>query len=126
MGKPDKLHNFSYIPDMGRGMYFLGQNPDSDNQVWHMPTAKPLKGREFIEMAAAVYGVKPKYMAVNKLMLRVFGLFKKVVAGTVEMYYQYDHDYNFDSSKFEKAFNFKPISYEEGITTMSETLYPVK
>ena len=123
MGKPDKLHNFSYIPDMGKGMYLLGQNPDSDNQVWHMPTAKPLKGREFIEMAAAVYRVKPKYMAVNKLMLRFFGLFKKVVAGTVEMYYQYDHDYNFDSSKFEKAFKVEPTSYEDGIKVMSETLY---
>ena len=52
----------------------------------------------------------------------MYGLFVKVVMGTVaEMYYQYDHDYNFNSSKFEKAFNFKPTSYADGIKLMSET-----
>lgn len=41
----------------------------------------------------------------------------------VEMYYQYDHDYNFNSGKFEKAFNYKPATYEDGIKAMSQTLY---
>lgn len=123
IGNPAKLHSFSYIPDMGKGMYLLGQHPESDNQVWHMPTAAPLTGKQFIELAARIYGVEPKYFAINKLMLWMVGVFQKVVMGTVEMYYQYDHDYIFDSSKFEKAFNFKPTSYEEGIRTLSETLY---
>ena len=56
-------------------------------------------------------------------MMLLFGLFNKPVAELVEMYYQYDHDYIFDSTKFEKTFNFKPTSYEEGIKVMSETLY---
>lgn len=123
IGKPDKLHNFSYIPDMGKGMFLLGQHPESDNQIWHMPTAKPLTGKQFVEMAARIYGVKPKFMAINKFMLWLVGLFQKVVMGTVEMYYQYNHDYNFNSDKFEKAFNMKPTSYEEGIRNLSETLF---
>jgi len=123
LGKLEKLHNFSYIPDMGKGVYLLGQNPDSDNQIWHMPTAKPLTGKQFIDMTAKIYGVEPKVFAINKFMLWSYGLFNKVVAGTVEMYYQYNHDYNFDSSKFEKALNFKPARYEDGIKLMSETVY---
>jgi nucleoside-diphosphate-sugar epimerase len=123
IGDPKKLHNFSYIPDMGKGVYLLGQNPDSDNQIWHMPTAAPLTCKQFIEMAAGIYGVQPKYMAVNKLMLWTYGLFNKVVMGTVEMYYQYNHDYNFNSDKFEKAFDYKPASYHDGIKLMSETFY---
>ena len=123
IGDPDKLHNFSFIPDMGKGVYLLGQNPDSDNQIWHMPTAPALPGKQLIEIAAKVFGVEPKFMAVNKLMLWSYGLFVKVVMGTVEMYYQYNHDYIFDSSKFEKAFNYKPVGYEEGIKLMSETVY---
>jgi nucleoside-diphosphate-sugar epimerase len=126
VGNPNTLHNFSYIPDMGKGMYLLGQNPDSDNQIWHMPTAHAVPGKQLIELAASIYGVKPKYFAVNKFMLWVFGLFNKTVMGVVEMFYQYDHDYIFDSSKFEKAFNFKPTSYEDGIKEMSETLYKAK
>ncbi len=123
IGNPKVKHNFSYIPDMGKAMYLLGQDPYSDNQIWHLPTAPPLTGKQFIELAAGVYHVKPQYMAINKLLLFIAGLFNKVVMGTVEMYYQYSHDYIFDSSKFEKAFNFKPTSYRDGIKQLSETLY---
>ena len=123
IGDPNKVHNFSFIPDMGKGMYLLGQNPGSDNQIWHMPTGKPITGKQFIETTAKTYDVKPDFMAVNKLMLWSYGLFVKVVMGTVEMYYQYNHDYNFNSDKFEKAFKFTPTSYEEGTKLMSQTLY---
>jgi len=126
LGNMEKLHNFSYIPDMGKGVYLLGQNPESDNQIWHMPTAKPLTGKQFIDIAAKAYKVEPKVFAINKFMLWSYGLFNKNVASTVEMYYQYNHDYMFDSSKFEKAFDVKPAKYEDGIKLMSETVYKKK
>ncbi len=123
LGNPKKLHSLSYIPDMGKAMYLLGQHPESDNQIWHMPTAPALTGKQLIEITARIYKVKPSYFAINKFFLWAYGLFNKVVMGTVEMYYQYNHDYIFDSSKFEKAFNFKPTSYEDGIREMAETVY---
>ena len=123
IGDPNCRHNFIYVPDAGKAMFLLGQNPDSDNHIWHLPTPPAITGKEFLDIAARVYQVEPKYSRINKVMLWLVGLFKKVVMGTVEMYYQYDHDYIFDSSKFEKAFNVKPTSYEDGITEMSKTLY---
>lgn len=126
IGNPEKKHNFIYIPDAGKAMFLLGQNPDSDNQVWHLPTAPAITGKQFIDIAARVYQVKPKFMRISKFMLWLIGLFQKVVMGTVEMYYQYNHDYIFDSSKFEKAFNFKPTSYEDGLKELSQTLYKAK
>jgi nucleoside-diphosphate-sugar epimerase len=126
IGNPNKKHNFIYIPDAGKAMFLLGQNPDSDNQVWHLPTPPAITGKQFMEIVARAYGVKPKFMVLRKFMLWLIGLFQKVVMGSVEMYYQYDHDYIFDSSKFEKAFNFKPTSYEDAIKELSETLYRPK
>jgi nucleoside-diphosphate-sugar epimerase len=123
IGKAKNLHSFTYIPDAGKAMFLLGQHPESDNQVWHMPTAPAITGQQFIELAAGIYNVKPKYFAVNKLLLWLYGLINKTVMSTVEMYYQYDHDYIFDSSKFEKAFNFKPTSYADGLKHMSQTFY---
>jgi nucleoside-diphosphate-sugar epimerase len=123
MGKPDTLHSFTFIPDTGKAMYLLGQDPAADNQIWHLPTATSMTGKEFINLAAQIYDTAPKYMAVNKTMLWMLGLFKKVVAGTVEMYYQYNHDYIFDSSKIEKAYGISPSTYADGIKLMSETLY---
>ncbi|AYL97057.1 NAD-dependent epimerase/dehydratase family protein [Mucilaginibacter celer] len=123
IGDANCKHNFIYVPDAGKAMFLLGQNPDSNNQIWHLPTPPAITGKEFLNIAARVYNVEPKYSSINKVMLWLAGLFKKVIMGTVEMYYQYDHDYIFDSSKFEKIFNFKPTSYEDGITEMSKTLY---
>ncbi|MGY4539329.1 nucleoside-diphosphate-sugar epimerase [Mucilaginibacter sp. UYNi724] len=123
MGDPNNLHSFIYIPDAGRAMYLLGQHPESDNQIWPLPTSQVMKGQQFLELAARVYGVKPKFMRVRKFMLWILGLFDKLIAGTVEMYYQSDHDYIFDSGKFEKAFNFKPTSYEDGISEVARTIY---
>lgn len=123
LGDPNTLHSFFYIPDAGKALYLLGKHPESDNQIWHMPTAPAMSGKDFIELAAKTYEVKPSYMAINKLMIIMFGLFKKVVAESAELYYQYGHDYIFDSTKFEKAFNFTPTSYADGIRQQSVTRY---
>jgi nucleoside-diphosphate-sugar epimerase len=123
LGKAKTKHSFTYVPDAGKAMYLLGQNPSSDNQIWHLPTAPSLTGIEFIDLAARAFKTSLRYMSVNKLMLQMIGLFNKVIGGTVEMYYQYDHDYIFNSDKFEKAFNFKPTSYEDGVTHLAQTLF---
>ncbi|WCT13935.1 NAD-dependent epimerase/dehydratase family protein [Mucilaginibacter jinjuensis] len=123
IGKPKMLHSFSYIPDCGNAMYLLGQKPESDNQIWHVPTATPLTGVQFMELAADVFTTKPRYSTINKLMLQLVGLFNPLVKGSVEMYYQYDHDYIFNSDKFEKYFNVKPTTYRDGIVELSQTLF---
>lgn len=126
IGDPRVLHNFTFIPDTGKAIYLLGKNPESGNQIWHLPTAAPLTGNEFIQLAAEIYSVKPRVFNINKFLLRIAGLFEKTAGGTVELYYQYDHNYNLDSSKFERAFDFKPTTYRDGIRLMSETLYAKK
>lgn len=123
LGKPNAKHSFTYVADAGRAMYLLGQSPETDNQIWHMPTAAPLTGVEFMHIAANVFKTQTKYIRVNKLMLQILGLFDKVTGGAVEMYYQYDHDYIFDSTKFEKAFGVQPTSYADGFQQLSQTLF---
>ncbi len=123
IGKSKTLHSFSYIPDCGNAMYLLGQKPESDSQIWHVPTAAPLTGVQFMELAADVFNTKPKYTTINKLMMQLFGLFNPLVKDSVEMYYQYDHNYVFNSDKFEKFFNVKPTTYRDGIVELSQTLF---
>jgi hypothetical protein len=52
----------------------------------------------------------------------MLGLFNKVVKESVEMLYQNDSDCLFDSTKFEKEFSYKPISYEEGIIKTAKSM----
>ena len=59
--------------------------------------------------------VKPKYYILSKFVMGLMGIFIPVVKEIREMSYQYDRDYIFDSSKFNKRFNFKPTTYAVGI-----------
>jgi nucleoside-diphosphate-sugar epimerase len=118
----NKVHSFTYTPDAGKATAILGNTPEAFNQLWHLPTqANPLTGKEFITLAAESLGVKPNYMVLGKMMIQFAGLFNPIARESIEMLYQYDSHYQFDSSKFEKAFNFIPTSYSEGIKhTVSE------
>jgi nucleoside-diphosphate-sugar epimerase len=122
IGKPETKHSFTYVPDAGKGMYILGQQPESDNQIWHMPTAPALTGKEFIDLAARIFDVEPKFSTINKFMMQLAGLFSKDIKSSIEMYYQYEHDYVFNSSKFENAFALKPTAYASGIKEFAQTL----
>lgn len=44
------------------------------------------------------------------------------IAETYEMLYQYDRDYFFDSTKFNKAFGFKPTTNERAVELTLEEL----
>lgn len=124
MGNPDKLHNYTYVPDAAFGLYLLGKNPSADGQVWHLPTSKPVTGKTLLKLASDVYGVKPNYFRLPKFFFRVMGLFQRFMKELVEMYYQVEEDYQFDSSKFEQAFHVKPTEYKDGFKHVSETIFP--
>ncbi|WP_118972737.1 NAD-dependent epimerase/dehydratase family protein [Taibaiella koreensis] len=111
-----KVHSFTFTPDAARATAQLGNTPDAFGEVWHLPTsAEKLTGKDFIEKIAAAMKVQPRYYILSKWMMSLAGLFMPLVRELREMAYQYDRDYFFDSSKFEKRFSFKSVSYTEGI-----------
>ncbi len=112
----NKRHSMTYTPDAGKATAILGNTSSAYNQIWHLPTDKnALTGKEFIELTAKAFGVEPRYTVLKKWMIQVVGTFIPVVKESIEMLYQNEHDYLFDSTKFEKAFNFTPTSYQDGI-----------
>jgi hypothetical protein len=66
--------------------------------------------------------VIPKTMILPKWMIWMAGLTNGIIKESMEMLYQYDSDYLFDSSKFDKAFSFRTTTYEEGIKAAVEAL----
>jgi nucleoside-diphosphate-sugar epimerase len=117
-------HSFTYTPDAGRATALLGNTADAYNQVWHLPTASnPLTGKEWIEAIAREMGVEPKFQVIPKFLVRILGLFVPIMRETIEMMYQYNRDYIFDSSKFEKSFDFKLTPYLEGIKNIIKKDY---
>lgn len=113
---PHARHSFTYTLDAARALYLLGSDENSWNQAWHLPTATaPLTGSAYIAAAAAALDKPAHSMILPKWMIRLGGLFDRTTAELYEMLYQYEYDYLFDSSKFERAYNFQPVSYAAGI-----------
>jgi nucleoside-diphosphate-sugar epimerase len=109
-------HAFTYTPDAGKATAMLGNTESAYNQVWHLPTDRyVLTGKDFIEKVAKEFGLTPRYTVLSRWMVQMAGLFNGIIRESIEMLYQNDSDYLFDSSKFERAFNFKPMPYAQGI-----------
>ncbi len=112
----NKKHSFTYTPDAAKATALLGNTADAYNQVWHLPTDKnALTGKEIIALFAKEMNVESKVSILPMWLLKILGLFIPIMKEMPEMMYQYDRDYFFDSSKFDKRFNFKTTSYKEGV-----------
>lgn len=116
MGNADVPHSFTYVPDAAKAVHLLAQREDAFGQTWHLPTAHPpLTGRQFIEEAARAMNGPAGFSTLSTTMLRLVGLFNRTVGELAEMNYQFTQPYFFNSDKFNRAFNFEPTPYAEGI-----------
>lgn len=116
IGNAKAIHTFTYTPDAGRAVAMLGNTASAYNQTWHALTSKEkMTGEEYVKIACRMMDAKYSLMSMPKFGVRVVGLFVPVMREFVEMMYQFENDYIFDSTKFEKAFNMKATPYEEGI-----------
>lgn len=112
----NKKHSFAFTPDAAKATALLGNTVDAYNQVWHLPTDRnTLTGKEMIALFAKEMNVEKKVFILPMWLLKILGLFIPIMKEMPEMMYQYDRDYFFDSSKFDKQFNFKTTTYQEGV-----------
>lgn len=119
----DKKHSVTYTPDAAKATAILGNTSSAYNQIWHLPTNRNvLTGKEFIETAAKEFGVKPDYKVLKKWMIQAAGYFVPIIKENIEMLYQNEHDFLFDSTKFERAFNFIPTDYKDGIAATVKSM----
>jgi nucleoside-diphosphate-sugar epimerase len=116
LGNDSKSHSFTYTLDSARGLNMLWKSDDNFQQTWHLPTFNPaIDGKTFIELIANELEIEPKYSVLKKWMVAMGGIFSTMIFESLEMLYQSENEYYFDSSKFNEKFNFNPTSYQQGI-----------
>jgi nucleoside-diphosphate-sugar epimerase len=109
-------HTFTYTPDAGKATALLGNTSSAYNQTWHLPAdSNALTGQQIVEIAAKELNTKAQITVLPRLMIKMAGLFNPIIKESVEMLYQYDSEYIFDSTKFDQAFDFKKVLYADGI-----------
>ncbi|WP_339757805.1 NAD-dependent epimerase/dehydratase family protein [Algoriphagus aquimarinus] len=112
----DKKHSFIYIPDAGKATAFLGLQSDSWNQTWNLPTDSSYPtGKEIVEMVNHQLGTQLNIQVMPAWLVSTLGIFMPVMKEIIELRYQSDSDYCFDSSKIEKAYGLQPTLMKEGL-----------
>lgn len=116
VGNPDKIHSFTFSEDIGRGMAILGNTSGAYNRVWHLPTHEgKITPRHIIELFMKEMKTEKKINSMGPAALSFLGLFIPVLKEIKDVYYQFDRDYYFNSSKFNREFNYTPATPEEAV-----------
>ena len=110
------LHSFTYTPDAGRSLAVLGNTASAYGQVWHALTSKEaITGEQYVRIACELSRKPYALQVVPRWMLSLMGIFVPLVRENMEMLYQFEYDYRFDSSKSERAMGLAATGYREGI-----------
>lgn len=113
----DKLKTYIYTPDAGRATALLGNTPNAFNQTWHLPcTNEQVNFKEFVAIIEKQCGKALPYTNLSKWMIELAGMFNPLIHEAIELLYQNEQDYNFNSDQFKKAFpHFAITAYADGI-----------
>jgi nucleoside-diphosphate-sugar epimerase len=114
-GKLDVPHALAFVEDVARGLRVLGTHEQALGQVWLLPTAPALTGRQYIALAGAAAGVPPRALAVSSLLLRVLGLTNAVLRESVELLYEFNEPLLIDGAKYTRTFDGIPTAHQEGM-----------
>jgi nucleoside-diphosphate-sugar epimerase len=116
LGSLDQPHTLNYLEDMARALVTLGERNEADGQVWHLPAAEPLTGRQFLTLVYEAAGYPPKPAVAPRAMIRLVGLFNPLVRELNETLYQFERPFVSDASKFQSAFGpFEPTPHPEAV-----------
>lgn len=117
----NKKHNIIHPSDIAKSLALLGNTASAYNQVWHLPTTKQaLTGKQWVEIFANELNCKPRYLILSEPLINALGLFIPMLKEISEIKYQYNQDYYFDSSKFERSFNYQPLTVNEAVKLVIE------
>ncbi len=111
----DQPHTLHYLPDVGRALVTLGERDDALGQIWHLPAAEPLTGRQFLSLVFEALGRPPRLGVIRRPLIRLAGLFSPLLQEVVEVLYQFEHPFVLDSSKFARAFGAPVTPHREAV-----------
>lgn len=115
MGKPDSLHSYCYMPDIGRALVTLALDDRAYGRAWHIPHAPARTQRQVLTMVFEQTGHPMTIKPLPAWMLTFLSPFVPILRELKEMQYQFTQDFVVDSSDFEETFGWSATPLEEGI-----------
>ena len=120
--RDDTRRTLIYTPDASRSMALLGNTADAYGQTWHLPCddLRPTY-RQFIQLAASVFGVEARYTVLKRWQLKLAGTFSQRIRDASELLPRYESDNVFVSDKFKRRFpDFQVTPYRQGMANIRD------
>ena len=115
VGNPHSLHSYTYVADFGEALVRLALDERSLGRAWHVPNAPVITNLQFLEKAASIVGVQPKSVKRGRLGLTLAGLFIPPAKETIEMLYEFEHDFVVDHSAYAATFGDHATPLDESL-----------
>lgn len=116
LGSLDAPHTLAYLPDVGRNLVTLAESARAFGEVWHLPAAEPITGREFIRLVFEAIGRLTRIgRPVSRWMLALAGLFSRDLREIGEVLYQFERPFVVDASKFQRTFGGHVTPHQQAI-----------
>jgi len=116
IGPIDRPHEFVFVPDVGPVVARLLDAPAAFGHVWHLAGAGVTTQRALVDEMERQVGHKVAVRVAGKTMLRVLGLFNRMIREMVEMHYLLTDPLIMDDTALQRLLG--PITktpYAEGI-----------
>jgi nucleoside-diphosphate-sugar epimerase len=120
LGSLDAPHTLNYLPDVARGLVTLGEHDEAPGEVWHLPAAEPLTGRQFIGMVFEAIGRPPRMGVIGRPLMFLAGVFSPGIRESAEVLYQFERPFVMDASKFARTFGAQVTPHRDAIRQIIE------
>lgn len=115
MGRLDQPHMLSFLPDIASGLVTLGERPEAEGEVWHLPVSPALTGAEWADRTGRIVGREIHPSAVSRPMVVALGVVMPLLRELRETLYQWEHPWVVDDTKFRAAFGAAATDVDESI-----------
>lgn len=114
-GDPDLPHTYTYIHDFARALVVLGSRERALGRAWHVPSAKTLSTREFVELASDVAGTEPTVRRLPSWLVESLGFVSSTFRQLRETQYQRSAPFVVTHEDFAAAFDYEPTPHSEAL-----------
>jgi nucleoside-diphosphate-sugar epimerase len=120
LGRLDQPHTYTYAPDFGKTLAFLGTHEEALGQIWHVPSPAPITQADYVALLHDAVGRPVKVLRGSAPILWVLGLGNPTVRETIEMLYEWERPFVMSSEKFQQAFGVTPTPLREAVQATVE------
>lgn len=115
-GSPDRVHSYTFIPDIGEGLAMLGTDSRAIGRVWHLPNdPQPQTSRQMAQTAFRLAGTTGKIAGTPTWVFRLLGLRDRTIREVIEMAYEFETEFVVDSSAIATELGVRATPIDEAL-----------